>query len=713
MLLPAQILEVYRYIALEAFNIADTKAERFREVVTLAAGSLLVGLSLWSASLRLLDAAHSGRAWQGKARWVISLLALAPILAVAFGMMAARIDDPSKKFAETVTSGITLSFKRDVQDETKLKVLTDAVAGSELAINANLIWISIGFFVFAALALGLVLLLDKAWGIHRLKRSRPKSPLWTITIFLSPLVISLAFMAWPTQFAKAVTPLGIICLFFAVLISVTCALNALSDKTNFPVLSSMVFFALAFALLGWNDNHRIRLIEGSPNGQRGVENNAGRQFSTWLAARQDKDLYETYPIYIVTAEGGGIYSAFRTATFLSNLEDQCPRFSHHVFAISSVSGGSIGAAIFSGLIQATKHPDSRFLAAKGCHNQLPGAEGFYYADASEEILKEDFLAPVISYFLFPDFLQRFLFFPVPSFDRARALETAFEKAWTTQLLSYKSDFPSVWAGDKNPLSEPFLSLWDPSGDAPALVINTTEIGSGRARVISPFSFETDQFAAGPVLDKADSTGAWQDVRLSTAAVLSARFPWVTPAGWIEGSFKKYGEDWNRIHLVDGGYFDNSGVTAALALIEEIQKEQIAQGIGKKIEINLIVLSERGFTPESTKYLTDMTSPLHALLSTQAARGKIAIDHAERLFKAEAARSRDGQQIGLRFRKVELQGYGYPLPLGWRISALTRNLILAENGVADRCKSADQFTSSEKAGDSADCVVAAIVEQMSK
>ncbi len=709
MILPEQILEVYRYIALKVFETVGTTIARFHEAATLAAGALLVGLSFWAGSGHLLRAAQSDRPQKDRARWLTALLAIVPILAVALGMVEARIGGASEKFAKTVADGIALSFQRDQLEAAKLDRLVKDVAGSELAINANLAWIASGFVIFAALALVLFLLMANAPPIFGAKRSRAVSIFSTAAVILSPVLISLAFVAWPIGLARAVTPLGVICLFFAVLILTTSALSVLSERTNFPIISTTVVVAFVFALLGWNDNHKIRLVDAGSKNQGGAENDAGRQFSAWLAARQDKDLYETYPIYIVTAEGGGIYSAFRTATFLSNIEDQCPRFSHHVFAISSVSGGSIGAAIFSGLVEKTKRPEARFSPAKGCGNKIPGAEGFYYADAAEEILKEDFLSPVLSYFLFPDFLQRFIFFRVPSFDRARALETAFEEAWTTQLKSYKEDFPKVWAGGGNPLSEPFLSLWDPAGDTPALLINTTEIGSGKARVISPFFFETDQLIARPVLEKDGGTGALQDVRLSTAGVLSARFPWVTPAGWLDGSFRKNGQNWDRIHLVDGGYFDNSGVTAALALIEEIQKEFKAQGTVKKIEINLIVLSEAGFALEGTKYLTDMTSPFHALLSTRAARGKIAIEHAERLFKAESERREGSQPIAFRFSRVDLQGYGYPLPLGWRISPLTRNLILAENGVAERC----QAGPSGGGGNNADCVVSAIVKDMSR
>ena len=53
---------------------------------------------------------------------------------------------------------------------------------------------------------------------------------------------------------------------------------------------------------------------------------------------------------MVAAQGGGIYAATHALTFLSGLQDACPRFAQHMFAISSVSGGSIGSAMFAALI---------------------------------------------------------------------------------------------------------------------------------------------------------------------------------------------------------------------------------------------------------------------------------------------------------------------------------------------------------------------------
>ena len=57
----------------------------------------------------------------------------------------------------------------------------------------------------------------------------------------------------------------------------------------------------------------------------------------------------------------------------------------------------------------------------------------------------------------------------------------------------------------------------------------------------------------------------QPVRMSTANLLSARFPIVTPGGLI----KNEGGTWGNV--VDGGYNDNTGIETAFAVMREMMK----------------------------------------------------------------------------------------------------------------------------------------------
>jgi hypothetical protein len=68
---------------------------------------------------------------------------------------------------------------------------------------------------------------------------------------------------------------------------------------------------------------------------------------------------------------------------------------------------------------------------------------------------------------------------------------------------------------------------------------------------------------------ASDLAAAPDVRLSTAMVLSARFPLVTTEGNLIDKDKKV-----AVRAVDGGYFDNSGLVTAQYIVAELQHRKL-------------------------------------------------------------------------------------------------------------------------------------------
>jgi hypothetical protein len=71
-----------------------------------------------------------------------------------------------------------------------------------------------------------------------------------------------------------------------------------------------------------------------------------------------------------------------------------------------------------------------------------------------------------------------------------------------------------------------------------------------------------------------------DLKLLTAVSLSARFPWISPAGWLERSSDQAAECesagiGDRLYLVDGGYFENSGFETAIELHQRLRSYALA------------------------------------------------------------------------------------------------------------------------------------------
>jgi hypothetical protein len=710
-ILPSQSMELFRYTA-QLF--ADSYRRDFQDprglieaiVLVLSACLLAVSFLVLACLLNVSNGDEaSGRTTSRLNRHVLSLIACAPCLAIAAGLSRALVGGDLSKLTEALLRGSQASIIKDLDlTPDQLRQLSGFDAVMQLQLNWGL---HVGIVVFLSLALAFFFV-GRAFGSleggHG-SSSRAASRLIALGLML-PVVLSIAFVVFPVSLARGLTSFGVVCLFFLTMALFLAALRLVELRTQKPLLFLLLICSFAFGVFGLNDNHSIRELVSRPSGMASPpavqpRPSIGVGFKRWLDARREKadfNAARSYPVYVVAAEGGGIYAAFRTATFLATLQDECPRFSHHLFAISSVSGGSVGAAVYSGLLRKVKQGDERFQPNSGCVKVGANTGGLFFNDLAEDILKDDFLSPVLAAFLFPDFLQKFLFFPISQFDRSIALEKSLETSWDRQTWKYRAKFPERWVDDANPLRESFADQWNSKSDVPALFINTTEIESGRGRAFAPFAIQTSEVSSFPLsgLNTGnDAAGLDIPLRLSTAAVISARFPWLTPPG----SFLQTGQV-AKVHLVDGGYLDNSGVVTALAIVREMEAALNEMSPRPKVEINLIVLTSKDFS-DLPIMLGDYLAPLQTLDSTRMARGTIAVEQAERQLSETKSTV---------LEKAELVGYSYPLPLGWRLSLITRTLVLGQNGDASRCRPGKNTTA---VIDDLDCLKAKIHRELSE
>ena len=124
-----------------------------------------------------------------------------------------------------------------------------------------------------------------------------------------------------------------------------------------PVIALFFGFIVLLATFDLNDNHAIPRQE-APALQPvrpviGAFNEwLGNRLERWEELRQGAKPGAKHPVYIVAAQGGGAYAALHAALFLAQAQDEYPDFADHVFAISGVSGGSVGGAVFASLVRA-------------------------------------------------------------------------------------------------------------------------------------------------------------------------------------------------------------------------------------------------------------------------------------------------------------------------------------------------------------------------
>jgi len=488
-----------------------------------------------------------------------------------------------------------------------------------------------------------------------------------------------------TSIPRALGTLCLVNLCLAFLVFLCSMLTRASDRLRIPLISPLLAFALFASLLDWNDNHAVRLMESSavdlakrkiPGAREKLPPTAEDAFKAWFASRpadyKKKFVDKPYPIYLVAAQGGGMYAANLSGLFLARLYDRCPLMRHHVFAISGVSGGSVGAGFFAALLN---EPPQTPLADT-CNVYLP-ADGKPHSKGPletrmEALLQTDFLAPVAASMLFPDLLQRFLPVPIPAFDRARAFEAGLETAWDA-VISSKG----------NPLRQPFWQHWRPEGDSPMLLLNTTIVETGRQVAAAPVELKPFSQETTPDLQSLQTVLRLRpeiDVPLSTAMSLSARFPLVMPAGLVWSENRSF-------HLVDGGYYENSAVDSSLAMIAHLRDALCASSEGdcvgksstfpgdpaKMFRFKMFILTDYDPTPDYHSDprkggggLNELMSPIRAMFNSRVARGELAV-----------GRTMRGNDVKNAAGWVSLSHRIYNLPLGWQLSPQVQEVISAQ------------------------------------
>ena len=311
------------------------------------------------------------------------------------------------------------------------------------------------------------------------------------------------------------------------------------------------------------------------------------------------------PVVLVAAEGGASRSAFYTATILGALLDTTRAnpddyydFGRAIFAMSGVSGGALGVTLTRTALALS---DERGRQGPPCRYSDPT----WFGDAAsggrnptqswraclQLLAAGDYLSPTILGLVFRDGLA-FIVSAVTGTelaDRATLLEQAMEQHFNAIVHGERTACGGP--KDERGLCRPFgyLPAAAPHHWLPLLFLNAASVETGRQIIAAdidigadspapgrcqepyPFSYSVFELlasggdsGASPV-DTTDCTFPGlekaKDIRLSTAVVMSARFPIVSPAGTLRNRADAIVE-----RVVDGGYFDNTGLEALMPLV---------------------------------------------------------------------------------------------------------------------------------------------------
>lgn len=710
---PPQVIEVYRSVAQSlAIHFSDF-GQRLRELGLTVAALILVSAILWLAVRYATSKGErpAATSYFDPASVSSAIIAVLPIIAISVGCLWALTDPPTAEVREAARVALVDIVAAGSPREPPAELVNTYVTR---LLNYN--WYiglgALGGVVLAAL-LGAAFILLGRWFVGRKRIANARVRMLLLMLLCSTAILALCLM--PASTAVQTGPIGELCIFAAIVAVILSIVSYWSDRMGVPFVGFVVIYVCVISVLGLNDNHRVfSLPLPSVNEEAQVViPTVEAMFARWLNARPDLAAFEgrRYPVYIIAAQGGGIYAAYHTASSLGAIQDSCPSFARHTFAISGVSGGSVGAAVFAALAKSATPATTLKAGSAACHlEERPRREWsqeFSFTRVSDRILSQDYLTPVIYGLLFPDFVQLFVPRAIAASNRARQFEQLLEKSMADFLATEetKGRIPPTPA---NLLARPFVEHWRPEGDVPALVLNTTEVGSGLRRAISPFTFGGDDIEFLPVWQ-----GDLRGMPLSTAAILSARFPWITPPGWYYERRKPAPPQAGdarptsaqlRNQLVDGAYFEHSGVASALDVIRTIKSNK---SLADKIDLNLIILT-RGDYSNETFFGIELLAPVQAMLNARAARGYTAIRQAERELAVP------GNPAGRpSVQKINLVNMGYPPPLGWRLSKITGFLIEAQNGRRSQCALGQNFTQTKPGRFDADCAIEAIHRDFSE
>ncbi|KAA2213651.1 hypothetical protein [Teichococcus oryzae] len=291
----------------------------------------------------------------------------------------------------------------------------------------------------------------------------------------------------------------------------------------------------------------------------------------WLESCAEPATGNRVRVVLAGASGGASRAALWSAAVLRELEQQGVDPARHLFAVSGVSGGALGAA---GYVASLAE------AGIGCGTPAEGGAAKPAParfDRLHQALGADFLSPTLAGLFSGDAMWRILG-PVSAaltsagivpLERTQWLERSWEGALGEQGIPMNRGLAASTFGAEHP-SRPRL---------PLLFTTGTRIEDGRlvltAPVADPLRDEAGQprdcgrhatgCAAIPgAVDAMRALGS--DLPFTVAVSNSARFPYVTAPGLLRGPDAGAPD---QGQVVDGGYADNLGTGALAAAIRAL------------------------------------------------------------------------------------------------------------------------------------------------
>jgi hypothetical protein len=260
-------------------------------------------------------------------------------------------------------------------------------------------------------------------------------------------------------------------------------------------------------------------------------------------------------------------------------------------------------------------------------------------------------------------VQRFIPWKINRWDRARWLEDSWAYAY------HKHSASPANPNGFSTLDSTFLSLWPavPDYRQPCLFLNSTVVETGQKAIAANVRLSPRYFV--DVVDVHHTIG--KSTLLKTAASVSARFPYITPAATLLAG--RPDTLWG--HAADGGYFENTGLSTAVEVFNLLstridssyRDDTFPSSLRRKIRAYVLYIRNNNYDPGPLKPmrgLYEIRTPPEALLNAWD-RGSVATSN-------DVQRVVRKLRLPAQFDVYSLNRHSkVTLPLGWFLSETAR------------------------------------------
>jgi hypothetical protein len=535
------------------------------------------------------------------------------------------------------------------------------------------------WFVLALIAIGVIFFVfiikrqDVQVDLRRRAAARGITPrfdliqrYWVIFGLVAAVVMMALATIWPATLGAWLGAPAVVFIGLGLIIPVAVIGIQIGSSLGVPVVGAMLLWAVVVGL--WVDNHAVgrRAFSAAVTGPTDRPT-LKQAYDLWKIA-QAPDPQGKRTMVLIAVQGGASRAGYWTAVALSELREAAKAkgvaLDPHIFAISTVSGGSVGAVGYTAMLKSAPNADNFKLMLL-------------------RFAGENVLGGAMTGMMFPDLLQRFLpvaFLP----DRAETLERSWEDAWDETMMA--NGLPA----SASLMREPFLNLAPRAGEPwrPVLIVQGASEDGGRRFLTSAVKFGCDEVDADDFLD---SVG--HDVAASTAILNGARFPYISPGGTFTAN--RCGSDKRRTdHILDGGYFDNAGAETLREMERALRAIRAEARDTDPLEIVFVLIGYHDLDatkPTPAIFTNDVFAPAFGLVASMSAHeqhlaremklvGQPKLEQAEPYTSRMTGGDFDYAAIALCKGQIESGGglKDYEPPMDWTLSGEAKRYI--ENAV---------------------------------